>query len=163
MPHPWWIRRLEVHLVIGGFLHFTLLIPIDLGLVAFPERGDHSLVRNLCNCCTLKTLNRCHWCSRHHMVHVLPLLLGPSCRQHPDGSTWMCKDAGQGQPAPLVWLLILGDGVVTKQPRETDTQRPRALTTPTQVHQHFTLQKALCYQPGTHGHFTQAVTKVSIR
>ena len=53
---------------------------------------------------------------------------GPSCQQHPDGSTCMCRDAGQGQPAPLVGLLILGDDVVTKQPQETDTQRPRVLT-----------------------------------
>lgn len=126
MPHPWWIRRLEVHLVISGF-SFTLLIPIDLGLVAFPE-GIILWSRNLCNCCAHWRPWISAWCSRHHMVHVLPLLLGPSCRQHPDGSTWMCKDAGQGQPAPLVWLLILGDGVVTKQPRETDTQRPRILT-----------------------------------
>ena len=40
----------------------------------------------------------------------------------------MCRDAGQGQPAPLVGLLILGDDVVTKQPQKTDTQRPRVLT-----------------------------------
>ena len=40
----------------------------------------------------------------------------------------MCRDAGQGQPAPLVGLLILGDDVVTKQPQETDTQRPRVPT-----------------------------------
>ena len=103
MPHCWWLMMLESswpldHFFLSLSLH-PLILYCGLSRERWPlfdlESDLQELLRWVQN-----QLNWYHWCSHHPLLHVLPLLLRPSCQQDPDGSSWKYRDSGQDPARP---------------------------------------------------------------